>query len=72
MCSLFANTCHTCEDTNEDECDLDDLFEDAYENDGQVYWSLKLREKAFYIYSSYFSSSLFKCHLYCIFSFLHI
>ncbi len=29
MCSLFANTCHTCEDTNEDEHDLDDLFEDV-------------------------------------------
>jgi hypothetical protein len=29
MCSLFANTCHTCEVTNEDERNLDDLFEDV-------------------------------------------
>jgi hypothetical protein len=49
---LFANTCDTCEDTNDDEHDLDDLFEgvELMKIDGQVYWSLKLREKALYIY----------------------
>jgi hypothetical protein len=29
MCSHFANTSDTCEDTNDDEHDLDDLFEDV-------------------------------------------
>jgi hypothetical protein len=54
--------------TNDDEHDLDDLFEDfeLMKIDGQVYWSLKLREKALYIYSSYFSTNLLKCYLYCI------
>jgi hypothetical protein len=49
--SLFANTCDTCDDINDDEHDLDDLFEDVelMKIDAQVYWSLKLREKALYI-----------------------
>jgi len=28
-CSLFVNTCTTCENTNEDEQDFRDLFEDV-------------------------------------------